>query len=138
MPDVRAVKLDWTGERLRFTGAGMDPETPEILLDGDNKAGPSPMLALLLAVASCAGADVVVMLKKMRVALEALSIEVHGTRRDEHPRRYTDIRYRFRIAGEGLDQSKAERAVELSLEKYCSVVHSLAPDISVGYEIELA
>ena len=78
------------------------------------------------------------MLKKMRVALEALSIEVHGTRRDEHPRRYTDIRYRFRIAGEGLDQSKAERAVELSLEKYCSVVHSLAPDISVGYEIELA
>ncbi len=46
MPDVRAVKLDWTGERLRFTGSGMDPETPEILLDGDNKAGPSPMLAL--------------------------------------------------------------------------------------------
>jgi len=137
MPDVRNVKLSWSGERLRFNGHGTDPETPEIVLDGDNEAGPSPMLALLLAAAGCTGADVVVMLKKMRVDLRSLSIDVVGTRRDEHPKRYTDIKYLVRMEGDGLDQSKAERAVELSLEKYCSVVHSLAPDISVGYEIEL-
>jgi len=138
MPDVRSVKLEWSGERLRFTGRGTDPQSADIVLDGDNEAGPSPMLALLLAAASCAGADVVVMLKKMRVDLQFLTIEMLGTRRDEHPKRYTDIRYRFRLAGDGLDRSKAERAVALSLEKYCSVVHSLAPDISVGHEIELA
>lgn len=137
MPDVRNVKLSWSGERLRFNGHGTDPETPEIVLDGDNEAGPSPMLALLLAAAGCTGADVVVMLKKMRVDLRSLSIDVVGTRRDEHPKRYTDIKYVVRMEGDGLDQSKAERAVALSLEKYCSVVHSLAPDISVGYEIEL-
>ena len=138
MPDKRGVKLDWTGERLRFTGGGTEPATPEIVVDGDNEAGPSPMLALLLAAAGCTGADVVVMLKKMRVALESLSIEVQGTRRDEHPKRYTDIRYRFSMAGEGLDRTKAERAVQLSLEKYCSVIHSMAPDISVEHEIEIA
>ena len=138
MPDVRNVKLSWSGERLRFSGHGTDPETPEIVLDGDNEAGPSPMLALLLAAAGCTGADVVVMLKKMRVDLQSLSIDVVGTRRDEHPKRYTDIKYLVRMEGDGLDQSKAERAVELSLEKYCSVVHSLAQDISVGYEIELS
>jgi len=138
MPDVRNVKLRWSGERLRFNGHGTDPETPEIVLDGDNEAGPSPMLALLLAAAGCTGADVVVMLKKMRVDLRSLSIDVVGTRRDEHPKRYTDIKYLVRMEGDGLDQAKAERAVELSLEKYCSVVHSLAQDISVGYEIELS
>lgn len=137
MPGVRAVRLDWSGERLRFSGEGTDPRTPGVVLDGDNEAGPSPMLALLLAAAGCTGADVVVMLKKMRVALESLSIEVSGTRRHEHPKSYSDIQYHFRMSGEGLDRSKAERAVELSLEKYCSVIHSMAPDISVGYEIEL-
>lgn len=137
MPDVRAVRLTWSGERLRFAGRGTDPASPEIVLDGDNEAGPSPMLALLLAAAGCTGADVVVMLKKMRVDLRSLNIDVLGTRRDEHPKRYTDITYRVSLDGEGLDRAKAERAVELSLEKYCSVVHSLAPDISVKYEIEL-
>lgn len=137
MPDVRAVRLTWSGERLRFTGHGTDPASPDVVLDGDNGAGPSPMLALLLAAAGCTGADVVVMLKKMRVDLRALNIDVLGTRRDEHPKRYTDITYRVSMEGEGLDRAKAERAVELSLEKYCSVVHSLAPDISVKYEIEL-
>ncbi len=96
------------------------------------------MLALLLACAGCSGADVVVMLQKMRVRLETLAIDVRGTRRDSEPRRYVEIRFRYRLGGEGLDRAKAERAVSLSLEKYCSVVHSLAPDITVGYDIELA
>jgi putative redox protein len=137
MPDVRAVRLTWSGERLRFTGRGTEPESPDVVLDGDNDAGPSPMQALLLAAAGCLGADVVVILKKMRVDLRALNIDVLGTRRDEHPKRYTDITYRLNLDGEGLDRAKADRAVALSLEKYCSVVQSLAPDISVKYEIEL-
>jgi len=135
MPDKRAARLDWTGEGLRFRGGGTDPNTPEIELDGSNEKGPSPMLALLLAAAGCTGADVVVMLEKMRVGLENLSIEVEGIRRDEHPKRYRSIALHFSMSGAALDRSKVERAVRLSLDKYCSVLHSLDPAIDVVHTI---
>jgi putative redox protein len=132
------VELVWSGEGLRFTGGGTEPATPAVEIDGDGESGPSPMIALLLAAAGCSGADVVVILKKMRVQLREVSIAVEGMRRDEEPRRYVSLRFRFRLAGEGLDRAKAERAVSLSLEKYCSVVSSLAPDVSIAYDIDLA
>lgn len=135
--NVRSVRLEWQGNGLRFSGSGTQPHTPSITIDGDGEDGPSPMITLLLACTGCSGADVVEILTKMRVRLTQLRIEVEGLRRAEPPRRYTTIRYRYQLAGEGLDPSKAERAVALSLEKYCSVVHSLAPDISVEYNVEL-
>jgi putative redox protein len=137
VPQARAVELVWSGEGLRFTGGGTEPVTPAVEIDGDGESGPSPMIALLLAAAGCSGADVVVILKKMRVQLREVAIAVEGMRRDEEPRRYVSLRFRFRLAGEGLDSAKAERAVSLSLEKYCSVVSSLAPDISIDYDIDL-
>jgi putative redox protein len=138
MPFERAVRLEWSGSGMQFTGAGVDPPSPPVLLDGDNTVGPGPMQVLLLAAACCTGSDVVLILEKMRVHLRAFAIDVVGVRRDEEPKRYIAIRFRFRLAGDGLDQAKAERAVDLSLEKYCSVVHSLAPDIAITREIELA
>ena len=93
--------------------------------------------AAAAGVSGCAGADTVVMLKKMRVVLNTVSVEVKGERRAEHPKRYTALKYTFRFAGEGLDRSKAERAVNLSFEKYCSAIHTLAADIPVEHEIEL-
>ena len=137
MSNVRAVRLEWAGD-MRFTGAGTDPVSPPITIDGDGEAGPSPMLALLLAAAGCSGADVVLILRKMRVELRQLEIEVRGVRREEDPRRYTEIALHFRLAGEGLDRAKADRAVSLSLEKYCSVVQSLRPEIAISHEITLA
>lgn len=136
MPDRRAVRLDWTGEGLRFRGSGTDPKTPSIELDGDNETGPSPMLVLLLAAAGCTGADVVVILEKMRAGLDSLTVEVEGVRRDEHPKRYQSVTLRFAMSGTALDRAKAERAVSLSIGKYCSVLHSLDDEIDVDYTIE--
>ncbi len=130
----RSVRVTWQGHGLRFEGGGTQPETPSIVVDGDGEKGPSPMITLLLAAAGCSGADVVLILQKMRVTLTALRIDVTGTRRDAEPRRYTAVRFRFELAGEGLDRAKAERAVGLSIEKYCSVVASFAPDIAVEHE----
>ena len=138
MSNSRSIRLNWTGEGLRFQGGGVDPEAPSMVLDGEAKAGPTPMDALLLACAGCAGADVVSILNKMKVTLDSVSIEITGERRAEHPKRYTALKYLFRFAGEGLDRAKAERAVNLSLEKYCSVLLSLAPDIQLDHEIQLA
>lgn len=138
MADTRAVRLKWMGEGVRFRGGGTDPAAPEIEIDGDGGGGPSPMQVLLLAAAGCAGADVVVILEKMRGGLEQLSIEVSGNRRDEHPKRYESVSLKFTMSGADMDSAKAERAVGLSIEKYCSVLHSFDPAIDVAYEIDLA
>ncbi|MGE5144649.1 MAG: OsmC family protein, partial [Acidobacteriota bacterium] len=76
-------------------------------------------------------------LQKMRVDLRTLHIEVLGARRDEHPRRFTALQFHFQVSGTGADETKVRRAVDLSFEKYCSVMNSLAPDIQVGYDVAL-
>lgn len=135
MTETKQVTLKWQGG-LRFEGG--PPEGPLATVDGDNATAPGPMLTLLLAAASCTGSDVVVILEKMRVQLRELRIDVAGLRREQEPRRYVAIHFEYHLRGEGLDQSKARRAIDLSLEKYCSVVHSLASDIAVTYAVTLA
>jgi putative redox protein len=135
MGNTRSVRLEWTGAGLRFTGGGTEPDTPVVEIDADNVTAPGPMLQLLLAAAACSGADVVSMLEKMRAGLEQLSIDVSGMRREEHPKYYSRLKLTFRMSGPNLDRGKAERAVNLSLQKYCSVVHSLARDIAIEREI---
>lgn len=133
--ETKRISVAW--ERgLVFRGGA--PGGPEVVLDGDNTAGPGPMLTLLLAAAACSGSDVVVILEKMRVALRELRIEVSGVRREQEPRRYTAIHFDFHLAGDGLDETRARRAIDLSLEKYCSVVASLASDIKTTYGLTLA
>lgn len=135
MPETRSVQLQWR-QNLEFSGHGTHPTTPAMAIDSDGNAGPSPMLVLLLACAGCSASDVVLILEKMRVKLEQLTVDVTGTRRDEEPKRYVRIQFIFLLRGAGMTREKAERAVHLSLEKYCSVVHSLASDIEIGSEIE--
>ncbi len=130
--ETKKVTLAWQ-QGLSFRGG--EPDRPAILIDGDNAAGPGPMVTLLLAAASCTGSDVVVILRKMQVPFSALSIEVSGIRREAEPRRYTAIHFDYRIGGAGIDPSKVRRAIDLSLEKYCSVIHSLAPDIAITYAL---
>ncbi len=133
--EIKRATLTWQ-QGLRFVGGV--PEGPTVIIDGDNEAGPGPMLVLLLAAASCSGSDIVVILQKMRVKLRELRIEAEGTRREQDPRRYIALHLDYRLAGDGLDEVKARRAIDLSLEKYCSVVHSLAPDIAITYALSLA
>jgi putative redox protein len=132
--EVKHVTLNWQND-LVFHGG--ETGKPEILIDGDNALGPGPMLTLLLAAASCTGSDVVLVLRKMRVELQEFRVDVAGTRREQEPRRYLEIRFTYHLKGEGLDENKARRAIDLSIEKYCSVIHSLATDIKFSYELEL-
>jgi putative redox protein len=122
-------------ERLLFEGGA--PGRPVILVDGDGAAATSPVELLLLAAATCTASDVVIILEKQRVALGSLDVTVEGTRRETEPRRYTAIHFRFAIGGAGADEAKARRAIDLSLEKYCSVVASLAPDTRITYDVTI-
>jgi putative redox protein len=130
------VEVAWM-DGLRFEGRGRN-QVP-IVLDGAGLAGPAPTEALLMGVAACMGIDVVDMLAKMRVPVEALTVRAEGDRRAEPPRRYTAIRLVY--AARGVPESSAgklQRAVELSRTKYCSVLHSLDPEVDVDIRIEAA
>lgn len=132
--ETKRATLTW--ERgLVFRGG--EAGHPSLVIDGDNAAGPGPMLTLLLAAGACTGSDVVLILEKMRMPPRALRIELSGERRESDPRRYLAIHFHYHLAGEGIDEPRARRAVELSLAKYCSVIHSLAPDIRVTHELTL-
>lgn len=129
------VSVRWRNQ-LVFEGSGTGQ--PPIVVDGDTRVATSPVQLLLLAGASCTGTDVVEILEKMRIVLRTLEIEVEGTRREDYPRRFTAMHFRFRVGGDGVDEAKVRRAVDLSLEKYCSVMASLAPDIRVTYDLTIA
>jgi putative redox protein len=126
------AELDWTGG-LRFSAG--KPGGPRIAFDGDGLESPSPVIGLLCAAGACSGADVVSILEKKRIVLTRCHVELGGTRRDDYPRRFTEIWLRFTLAGKGLTESAAKQAVDLSVEKYCSVMLSLNPDIVVTTEI---
>jgi putative redox protein len=132
--ETKRVEVRWS-KGMVFTGG--ESGGPQTVVDGDNTTAPGPMLTLLLAAASCTGSDVVSILEKMRVKLIELRIEVAGERREEEPRRFTAIHLDYHLRGDGLDEAKATRAIDLSIRKYCSVLHSLAPDIRITHGLTL-
>jgi putative redox protein len=133
--ETKTIALSWQ-KGLQFRGG--EPNGPAVTIDGDNAAGPGPMVTLLLAAAACTGSDVVLILQKMRVQFSHFRIEVAGVRREEEPRRYVSIHLDYQISGGTIDPAKVRRAIDLSLEKYCSVIHSLAPDTAITYALSLA
>ncbi len=130
----KAITLTWTGEDLRFEGGAEGG--PQIAMDSAGATGPSPMDALLLGVAGCMGIDVLMILQKSRVQVDALQIRAEGDRAGEEPKRYEAIRLDYRISGPSEeDEAKMQRAVDLSRDKYCSVLHTLRPDIDLDIRI---
>ncbi len=122
---------------MEYTGGAEEGDS--IILDGKSVAGPGPMDALLLAVAGCMAVDVQVILERSRVPLTGLRVAVEGSRAPTHPKRYTRLHLAYFLEGpQEVHQAKVERAVELSREKFCSVLHSLRPDIDLEIEIHRA
>ena len=134
MASAKRVALTWQNG-LAFSG-GVEGKPP-ILIDGSGAVSPGPMDTLLLALAGCTGGDVVSILEKMKFPVRALRVEVTGERREQHPRRYTSIVLSFRVDAPGAPEERVRHAIDLSMEKYCSVNHSLAPDIARRYELVL-
>ncbi len=132
---IAEVSMRWLHD-LQFEGSGNG--RPRVLVDGDGKAATSPVELLLLSAATCTASDLVIILQKQRVKLESLEISMRGTRRETEPRRYTAIALHVAVRGAGADDVKVRRAVDLSIEKYCSVMASLAPDIAISYDVAIA
>ena len=134
-PPAKQISASWQARGLVFSGAV--PGKNAITIDGDGGEGPSPMDTLLVAMAGCTGSDVVVVLKKKRIDLQSLRIEVRGERREEQPQRYTRIDLVYHVNAPGASEQAVRHAIDLSLAKYCSVTHSLNPDSPIRYELVL-
>ena len=128
------VVVRWAGDQ-QFDASR--PGGPAMRLDGRGAAGQSPVDALLSALASCAAIDVVEILAKRRTPVERLEVRVAGDRVDSVPRRLTRVVLEFHIDGAGIEEIHAERAIELSIDKYCSVRDSLARDITIERKLVL-
>ena len=103
---------------------------------GGEGRGMRPVELLLSGLASCAAMDVVHILRKQRQGLEKLVISAEGTRADAVPAPFKTIKLVFEATG-AVDDHKLQRAVQLGVEKYCSVGASLDPAIQVTWEARL-
>lgn len=134
MADTR-VTLEWTGAGLEFraeneTGAGA-------VTDGSGRAGLSPTQHLLAGLAGCMAADIVDIMEKSRTPLASLEARVDAWRAAEPPRRFTRIVLRIIAGGVAeADSPKLQRALDLSRQTYCSVLHTLRPDVELVFELE--
>lgn len=107
------------------------------MLPTEQKKAFSPTQLLLAGVTACAAVDLVSMIKKRRKQLVDLTSEVNGNRRDEQPRRFTDIHVHYTVVSPDAGQDEVEKLVDLAVEKYCSVAASLSPEIKLTHSVEV-
>jgi putative redox protein len=127
------ASLSWSGD-LRFS-ASIGAHSLD--LDGDGRAAVSPVQALALALLGCMATDVVHILTRSRQPLAGLQARFSGVRAAEDPRRFTSIHLHFHIEG-AVPADRVEHALSLSRETYCSVWHSLRPDIELLTSFDVA
>ena len=132
-PPQRVITI-WKGEQEFDTGK---PGVPAFRIDSHGKTSSGPMEALLGALAACAATDVVEILAKRRTPAASLEVESLGTRVETTPRRFSNVVMKFTIAGKGIERGHTERAIDLAVNKYCSVGASLDPTIKVEWQLEL-
>lgn len=107
------------------------------LSDDEEKQAPSPMEVLLGAVPGCTSVDIILIMKKMKQPLEKLVVEVDGNReKKENTKPFQKINLLYKFFG-NIDESKALKATQLSVEKYCSVIDSLDPNIEILWNVEI-
>lgn len=106
---------------------------------GGNGKGMRPMQLVLAALGGCSSIDIISILRKQKQELDDIAIEVNGEREPAGEKGYSlfkTIEVHFLMKGD-IDKDKAERAVKLSMEKYCSVVKTLEPTAKISYKITL-
>ena len=101
---------------------------------GGNDSGPRPMEVLLHGVAGCMGIDLTVIMRREMEKIESIEIDISGERRETDPKSFTNIDLIVRIKGE-VTAKKAQRAVDLSADKYCSAINSLTADVNTKLEL---
>jgi putative redox protein len=132
---VSEQRVTWSGEGFAFQG--LDQLGRVVHIDTD-PAGPGakPADLLPISLAACTAWDVVNILQKQRQDLRGLDVRIETDQDPDPPWAFTRIVMHFTITGD-VDGRKAERAVELSEEKYCAVAASLRPSVAIGLTVRV-
>lgn len=118
---------------FHFTGS--DDLGNQIEIDGKREFGNNPTSLLLFGAAACSGIDVVSILEKMRQEITHFEVECQGIKEKvEDHKEWRNIHLIFKLEGE-IDPEKAQKAADMSLDKYCSVTKSLRPQSNISFEV---
>lgn len=125
---------------LQFVGEASSGHA--IIMDGDIEVGGKdtglrPMELLLIGIGGCSGMDIVSILKKKKEDVTGLEINIKGEKAENYPKKFTDIAIEFVVKGRNISEEAVKRAVNLSMERYCSVKATLegSAKISFSYRI---
>lgn len=104
---------------------------------GGNNTGTKPSELLLMGFGGCTGMDVISILKKKKQDVTGLQMHVNGETSESHPKMFTDIHIEYIITGKNISDDAVQRAIELSLERYCTVGATIgkAAKITHSYQI---
>ncbi len=116
-----------TGHKFVFGTKEEDGSTP----------GPSPMELVLIGTGGCSAYDVVSILEKGREPVEDVVVELDADRADATPAVFTRIHMHFIVKGHGVKAAKVERAIQLSVEKYCSASAMMAKTAEITHDYEI-
>ena len=137
---MKTVLVRWQPEADRFEAeGGLRGHLVRINAPHEGRpAGFSASELLLAAAGACSAWDVVEILRKQRQDLTALEVSVEGEQLDAPPFAFTNVALVFRASGHGLDPVKVQRAVEMSEERYCSVIATIRGVAQVTCRSEVA
>ena len=104
-----------------------NPSGHNVIIDagpemGGESAGYRPKALMLSGLAGCSGLDVASLVKKMKLVIDDFKIDIEANLTEEHPKYYDAVTMRFHFYGAELDEKKLQKAVDLSVEKYCGVM----------------
>lgn len=104
-------------------------------LEGDSEKIASPKALMLSSLAVCSGIDVVSILEKMKIELKEFKINTVGSLTQEHPKYYNKVSVEYHFYGDQLDKEKINKAVNLSVTKYCGVMEMFRSFAKITTEI---
>ncbi|MDE0309926.1 MAG: OsmC family protein [Acidiferrobacterales bacterium] len=126
------------GVRFQVTsGSGHSTFTDGPPEEGGKNLGMRPMEMVLLGMGGCTAFDVVQILRKRRREPKLVEIEMEAVRAQQVPKVFTSIHLKYRVRGDDIKEREVRRAIDLSLETYCSATRMLASTAKVTYELEL-
>ncbi len=105
---------------------------------GGEDRGPRPMELLMVSLGGCTGMDVVSILKKMKVDLESMTVNIDSEQAPEHPKIFTKINIEYNFTGKNIKEENVKKAVELSRDKYCSAAAMLKEKAAISYRWNIA
>ena len=130
------IELNWKGDNL-FEAVHDDGvvmiDNPD---EGAESKGLRPKALMLSSLAGCSGLDIVSLLKKMRAEVDDFKTVVTADLTDEHPRIYKNVVVTYRFYGSDFKKDKIQKAVDLSVERYCGVMEMFREFTDVAINIE--